>query len=54
MLKFSLQRFIGMIYQNSNESSGMQEVLQQIQENYVPSSTTENEVKFARLGVVGD
>ena len=43
-----------MIYQNSNESSGMQEVLQHIQENYVSSSETENGVKFAKLGVVGD
>ncbi len=43
-----------MIYQNSNESSGMQEVLQDIQEKYITSHETENGVEFAKLGIVGD
>ena len=49
------QRFIGMIYENSNESSGMQKVLEEIHGEYVPhTESSENEVFYSKTGVVGD
>lgn len=49
------QKFIGMIYANSNESSGMQEVLEKIHETYLPYTEDDGGIhQFSKLGVVGD
>lgn len=44
-----------MIYENSNESSGMQKVLEEIHGKYVPHTDgSDNEVRYSKIGVVGD
>ena len=49
----TLQTFAGMIYEDENDSSGMQEILQQLHK-YVPSYGEGATQKYMRQGVVED
>eukprot|EP00794_Sanderia_malayensis_P000992 gene993-306_t len=49
------KKFIGFVYANSNESAGMQEVLEHVQTNYTAlSENTDAENIHSNLAIVGD
>ncbi len=49
------QKFIGFVYANSNESAGMQEVLEHVHTSYTPSSeNVDAETIHSNLAIVGD
>ena len=52
-MHLTLQTFAGVIYEDENDSSGMQEILQQLHK-YVPSYDEGATQKYMRQGVVGD
>ena len=52
-MHLTLQTFAGMIYEDENDSSGMQEILQQLHK-YVPSYGEGATQKYMRQGLVGD
>eukprot|EP00794_Sanderia_malayensis_P020985 gene20985-23038_t len=49
--------FLGFVYENSNESSGMQKVLNQLQSNYVATLESDDDSvdkHYSRIPIVGD
>eukprot|EP00794_Sanderia_malayensis_P000968 gene968-282_t len=53
-LSASFRKFLGFIYANSNEASGMQEVLIGLHDSCVPCSTLSSETCYSHIGIVGD
>eukprot|EP00794_Sanderia_malayensis_P002297 gene2297-2644_t len=47
-------QFVGLIYENENEAQGMQKVLQELHQKFVPYSSDAGERQFSQQAIVGD